>query len=110
MISSIAVALIFAAVATALFLPQRSQFPTGTIPSGALTVGQGALPYSRVLVIVAALVLVVLLTVLLRFTKLGKAVRAVAENPKAARLLGINVEAIYSFSFFLSSALGGAAG
>jgi len=110
MISSIAVALIFEALATALFLPQRSQFPSGTVPTRPLVIGTGSLPFSRVLVIVVALVLVVLLTVLLRFTKLGKAIRAVAENPKAARLLGINVEAIYSFSFFLSSALGGAAG
>ncbi len=110
MISSIAVALIFEALATWLFLPQRSQFPSGTIPAGTIAIGTGALPYSRVLVIIAALVLVVLLTLLLRFTRLGKAIRAVAENPKAARLLGINVESIYAFSFFLSSALGGAAG
>ncbi len=110
MVSSIAVALIFEAVATRLFLPQRAQFPADTIPAGALTIGSGALSYSRVLVIVAALVLVVSLTLLLRYTKLGQAIRAVAENPKAARLFGINVEAIYSFSFFLSSALGGAAG
>jgi branched-chain amino acid transport system permease protein len=110
MISSIAVALVFEALATWLFLPQRSQFPIGTIPSGALTIGTGTLSYSRVLVIVAALVLVVALTLLIRYTRLGKAIRAVAENPKAARLLGINVEGIYAFSFFLSSALGGAAG
>lgn len=110
MISSIAVALVFEALATWLFLPQRSQFPTGTIPAGTVTIGTGTLPYSRVLVIVAALVLVVLLTALIRFSKLGKAIRAVAENPKAARLLGINVERIYAVSFFLSSALGGAAG
>ena len=110
MTSSIAVALVFEALATWLFLPQRSQFPADTIPSGAVTIGGGTLSYSRVLVIVAALVLVVALTLLIRFTRLGKAFRAVAENPKAARLLGINVEGIYAFSFFLSSALGGAAG
>ena len=110
MISSIAVTLIFEALAIWLFLPQRSQFPSGTIPAGAVTIGGGTLPYSRVLVIAAALVLVVALTLLIRFTRLGKAIRAVAENPKAARLLGINVEGIYAFSFFLSSALGGAAG
>jgi branched-chain amino acid transport system permease protein len=110
MISSIAVALIFEALATWLFLPQRSQFPADTIPIGSVRLGSGSLPYSRALVIVAALVLVVLLTLLIRLTRLGRAIRAVAENPKAARLLGINVEAIYAFSFFLSSALGGAAG
>lgn len=110
MISSIAVALIFEALATRLFLPQRSQFPAGTIPAGALTVGPATLSYSRALVVAAALVLVVLLTAMIRYTRFGKAIRAVAENPKAARLLGINVEVIYALSFFLSSALGAAAG
>lgn len=110
MISSIAVALIFEALAIWLFLPQRSQFPGDTIPAGSLKFGSATISYSRVLVIVAALVLVVALTLLIRFTNLGRAIRAVAENAKAARLLGINVERIYAFSFFLSSALGGAAG
>ena len=66
-------------------MPQRSQFPAGTMPARRLTIGSGSLAYSRVLVIVVALVLVVLLTVLLRYSKFGKAIRAVAENPKAAR-------------------------
>ncbi len=110
MISSIAMALIFEAIAVRLFKPERSQFPAGTIPSGRLEIGTGSLSYSRVLVVVSALVLVVLLTLLIRYSKFGKAIRAVAEDPKAARLLGINVEAIIALCFFLSSALGAAAG
>jgi branched-chain amino acid transport system permease protein len=50
------------------------------------------------------------LTLLLRSTRLGKAIRAVAENQRAARLLGINVDRVIAQSFFISSALGGAAG
>lgn len=110
MISSIAMALIFEALAVRLFKPERSQFPAGTIPAGTLTIGTGALPYSRLLVIVSAVVLVVLLTLLIRYSRFGKAIRAVAENQKAARLLGINVEAIIALCFFISSALGAAAG
>lgn len=110
MISSIAMALIFEAIAVRLFKPERSQFPSGTIPTKTWTIGTGALPLSRALVIGSAIVLVVLLTALIRYSTFGKAIRAVAENQKTARLLGINVDAIIALCFFLSSALGAAAG
>jgi len=44
------------------------------------------------------------------FTKVGKALRAVAENPTTASLLGISVERYIIFTFFLSGFLGGLAG
>jgi branched-chain amino acid transport system permease protein len=50
------------------------------------------------------------LTYLVRRTKLGLAMRAVAESPRAARLMGVDVERVIAQSFFISSALGGAAG
>jgi branched-chain amino acid transport system permease protein len=112
-ISSIAMGLIFEALAIRFFKAEVSRFPGNTLGALAgktLNIGGAVLPASRVLVIVATLVLVVLLTLLIRRTKFGQAIRAVAENPKAARLLGINTERIIALSFFISSALGGAAG
>src|SRR5687768_9281640 len=46
MISSIAMALIFEAIAVRLFKPERSQFPAGTIPAGGEKIGSATLPYS----------------------------------------------------------------
>src|SRR6266702_4446035 len=51
-----------------------------------------------------------LLTLLLRRTRLGRQIRAVAESPLAARILGVDVDRVIAASFFISSALGGAAG
>jgi branched-chain amino acid transport system permease protein len=110
LISSLAMATVFEALAIRFFRPEVSRFPNGTVPATPVQLGSAVLPFSRALVIVAALVLVVALTALIRFSKLGQAIRAVAENPKAARLLGVNVEGIIALSFFISSALGGAAG
>ena len=45
-----------------------------------------------------------------RRTRLGRRIRAVAESPKAARVLGVDVDRVIAASFFLSSALGAAAG
>ena len=52
----------------------------------------------------------VLLTLLLDRTKVGKAVRATSENAETAGLLGINTGRIITFTVMLASALGAAAG
>ncbi|HEX7897737.1 MAG TPA: branched-chain amino acid ABC transporter permease [Planctomycetota bacterium] len=49
------------------------------------------------------------LTVFVKFTKLGKAMRAVAQNPVAAQLMGINVDRVISVTFLIGGALAGAA-
>jgi branched-chain amino acid transport system permease protein len=56
------------------------------------------------------LLLVAGLEIFLRFSLLGKAMRAASFNPRAARLVGIRVSQMVQFSFGLSAALGGAAG
>ncbi len=55
-------------------------------------------------------VLVAGLWVLLQRTALGRALRACAENPAAARLMGISVPGMTLFAFALSAAIGAAAG
>lgn len=47
------------------------------------------------------------LTWLVRYTTLGKAMRAVSQNPTAARLMGINVDQIIGLTFIIGGALGG---
>ena len=56
------------------------------------------------------LLLLIGLRVLLTRTKVGMAIRAVAESPATATLLGIPFDRVVVFTFFLSSALGGVAG
>ena len=57
-----------------------------------------------------AIVLMVLLTLLLNKTRIGKAVRATAENIETASLLGIHTRRIITFTVMLASALGAVAG
>ena len=64
----------------------------------------------EVLVLVVSIVTMYLLDLVLRKTKLGKAVRAVAHSSNAATLMGINVKAIVVLAFVVSSALAGMAG
>src|SRR5216683_1711469 len=61
-------------------------------------------------VIVAALIMLWSLHTLVNRTKVGKAIRAVAEDQGAASLMGINVNRIISLTFLIGGAMGGGAG
>ena len=71
--------------------------------------GAGVLP-QEILVLVASIAVMVCLDFVMRKTKIGKAVRAVAHSGPAATLMGINVSAIVVLAFVISSALAGLAG
>jgi branched-chain amino acid transport system permease protein len=62
------------------------------------------------LVIVVAGGLMIGLRLFVQYTKLGKAMRATAENRDAAKIMGIDIDRVISFTFLLGGALAGAAG
>jgi len=64
----------------------------------------------RALAIVLAVVLMFLLHYLVQKSKLGKAMRAVATDPEAATMMGVDVDRVIVATFFVGSALAGAAG
>jgi branched-chain amino acid transport system permease protein len=70
------------------------------------------LPISRIqfAVIVCSILLMVALYYFIQRTKIGKAMRAVAEDKDVAALMGINVDRVITITFALGAALAGAAG
>ncbi len=110
LISSLAMATVFEAVALQLFGPDVSRFPIGTFPDRTIQVGGASASLLQLVIVAISVALMAALTFLLARTRLGRQIRAVAESPKAARILGVNVDKVIALAFFISSALGGAAG
>ncbi len=80
--------------------------------SNANLLGAGsAVSYSAkdLLILLLTAPLMIGLTLFVRFTRIGKAMRAVAQNPVAARLMGVDIDRVIGATFAIGGALGGAA-
>jgi branched-chain amino acid transport system permease protein len=107
------------AIGVSLFLEYGGQFIFGADPKAfPELVADRALEHTGALTItttqVAAFAITIFLLIVLTFvvkkTKLGTAMRAVSNNATAAALMGVNIDTVISFTFGLGSALAGAAG
>ncbi len=113
MISSIGVSIIMVSLAEAAFSAQTKKFPSGVLDPKPLYIGgtDGVrVSWGQLLIVVVSIVLMVALGYLIRRTRTGMAIRAVAYSQRAARLLGINVNRVVVITFFVGGVLAGAAG
>ena len=91
------------------FSPDPRAVPND-LPDWRLTIGGGSIGAMDLLIAGVGLVSAALLYIFLRFTKLGSAVRATAQDREAALQMGVNVNAVNSAVFAIASALGGVSG
>lgn len=80
------------------------------LPPIVFTFDNAVLRMREILIWVISLLLMGGLTYFVGYTKLGKAMRATAQDPEAARMMGIDVDRVIMMAFFLGSALAGAGG
>lgn len=116
LVSSLGVALILVNLIQYLFGAEIYSFPPdvfGSLPAAMIfKVGDKLVAVRTVQVILLAVsfVMLGLLVWFIQFTKQGKALRATAENPDTASLLGIGVDTFILGTFFISGILGGMSG
>ncbi|MGA1841462.1 MAG: branched-chain amino acid ABC transporter permease [bacterium] len=85
-------------------------YPQNILPKIAVTVFGLNIPLMRILILTTSLILMAALYIFIHKTKIGAAIRAVAIDQVAARLMGIHVNRVIMIVFFVGAALGGAAG
>lgn len=110
LISSIALAGMFIALLQWRYGPNTRRFPVDSFPSTTFEVFGAQMTLLQVAILVISIVLMVALSLLVARSRLGRGMRAIAENPTAARVLGINVDRVTVITFAISSALGAVAG
>lgn len=68
------------------------------------------IPIAKLIGVCMAAVLAIGVIIFMKRSRMGQAIRATAQDARAARVLGIDTEKVYSFTFSLNSAICGAAG
>jgi len=80
------------------------------LPSGGIELWGTPISYLQIFILIASIALMVGLQLFVKRTRLGKAMRATAQDKKMASLLGINVDQVISVTFIIGSVLAAAAG
>jgi len=110
MITSIGLALVIVSIAENRFGGNSQRFPVDRVPGGELHFGGLSISTVDIGILVVTIALMIGLAFMIERTAPGRAIRAVAENPRAAALMGIDVDRVIALTLVLSSALGGLAG
>jgi branched-chain amino acid transport system permease protein len=109
LISSIGVTIVLQNMAIYIFGGQQVAFPE-TIKQELYRIGPVTISSVQVFILVVALMLMVFLWLFIERSKMGRAIRATAENHETAALLGVNVNRVVLVTFIIASSIAGVAG
>lgn len=111
LVSSLAVSIIMVNVAEKLFGTRVVRYPDSALSLDKSLAFAGAqISVLHVMLMVMALGLMAGLWYLVTYTRLGRAIRALQENPRVARMMGVDVDRTIAWMFAIASALAGVAG
>ncbi len=104
LITAIGVSLFLENLAMLLFTPNPRPFP-GFLPTKPIIIGSFQISFVAAFTIALSVIMMVGLTLFIKKTKMGKAMRAVSEDAGAAQLMGISVNRTISVTFAIGTAL-----
>lgn len=102
--------LLFTSILTAVYGTEMRRFPAELLVQSPISWGSVTAAPLQLLIIVLAILLVGGLFLFIEKSRMGAAIRAVAENPEVAALMGVNVAAALALTSFAAGILSGAAG
>lgn len=108
-VASLGLLLLLQAVISIVFSVEYQTFPT-SLAQGTLEIGEGIITYAQLVMFGLVLVSFSALWSFLRFTKYGRAIKAVSDDAEVATLVGINVERVIGLVMFIASCFAGLAG
>ena len=109
LITAIGMSILLQTLAMIIWKPNFKSYPT-LLPSEPFNVLGAVITPTQVMILVFTAVSLALLTWLVNFTKLGRAMRATAENPRVAGLMGVKPDVVISATFVIGAVLAAIAG
>jgi len=110
LLTSLAVSILLQTSGNMIFGAQPKRFPTPNAIQGQFVIGGLRISIVNLVTVGVAIVLMAALSYFVSNTSIGTSMRAAAENPTAARLMGINPNTVIVAAFVIGSALAAVAG
>jgi branched-chain amino acid transport system permease protein len=110
LITAIGVSFILQNLALIIFGPASVNTPQLIAPELSVNIADATVPYVNIFIFILAIVLMLALNQFVGRTRLGRAMRSTAQDREAAQLMGVDLNLTIAITFFIGSALAGAAG
>jgi branched-chain amino acid transport system permease protein len=109
LITAIGLSIVIQTLAMIIWKPNPIVFPD-LLPTTPIEIGPALLAPKQMLILVVSAILMIGLLLLVNRTKLGRAMRATAENPRIAGLMGVNANQVIAVTFAIGASLAAVAG
>lgn len=109
LITAIGMSLLLQTLAMIIWKPNYKPYPT-LLPSAPIQIGGAVITPTQILILSLTVILLAVLTYLVSYTRLGRAMRATAENPQIAALMGVKPDVVISATFVIGAILAAIAG
>ena len=109
LITAMGMSLLLQTLAMIIWKPNPKPYPL-LLPTEPINLGGPVISITQIIILVSTVVILAGLLWLVHFTKLGRAMRATAENPRVAALMGVRPDMVISATFIIGATLAAVAG
>ena len=109
LITAIGMSILLQTLAMIIWKPNYKPYPT-LLPAQPISLGGASITPTQIMILVVTAVSLATLMWLVNSTKLGRAMRATAENPRVASLMGVRPDVVISATFIIGAVLAAIAG
>ena len=107
-ITAIGVSLFFLIMSQIIFSANGKPFPNSNFfPNISFNIFNSDISFVSLVTIIVSISLMIALDLIIKYSKLGRAMRAVSEDMQTSRLMGINIDNVISFTFAIGATLAG---
>jgi branched-chain amino acid transport system permease protein len=109
LITAIGMSILLQTLAMMIWKPNYKSFPT-LLPAEPYQLGGAVITFTQICILAVTAISLAVLMYIVNYTRLGRAMRATAENPRVAALMGVRPDTVISATFVIGAVLAAIAG